>query len=105
MFFLLFFHFKTIPVVKNPQYIVSQKGKFNLIHNNFKYICIERVENANRGFGNKIRWRCSYTSNFRYVCRARARTSIVDGVEQAEFIGEHEHDAPLQMNVPKKSKQ
>lgn len=80
-------------VVPNPEYVISQKGKLILIHNNFKYIA--READDRKGHDKKIRWRCSYKYKSRYACTAKAFTCVIGGVEQAQFTGYHSHQAPL----------
>lgn len=81
-------HFWTEMVIEHPQYVISQKGKFNLILDNYKYI---QSESSGNGSQKKSRWRCSYQINNRYVCKAKAVTCFVDGLEEARFSGIHCH--------------
>lgn len=87
MEFMIFISsFSTVTTVREPRYVVSQRGKFNLIHNDYKY-----VSNVSQESKKGKRWRCSHTSNRRYICKAKALTFKVDGVEHAHFIGPHTH--------------
>lgn len=75
-------------VIPHPQYVLSKRGNPNLTLNNYQYIV---CDNSGKGSDKRIRWRCSYKRNQRYVCKAKAHTVTVDGVEIARFIGEHCH--------------
>lgn len=75
-------------VIEHPQYVISKKGKPNLILNNYQYIM---GDNTGKGPEKKTRWRCSYIRNQRYICKAKAYTTNVGGVEIARFFGVHCH--------------
>lgn len=72
-----------------PKYVQSKRGKRLLAHNSFTYTLthpLQALEKANK------RWKCSYSVNGRYVCKAKARTFMKpDGTETVEYEGDHCH--------------
>lgn len=65
-------------------------GKFMLLHNGSKY-----TQSGNPVImknDTKTRWRCTFMSNGRYACKARAFTHLyADGSETVEYLGDHCH--------------
>lgn len=93
------FLFSTISdqFVENPNYIMSKRGKFMLIHNGFKFTSDKKGK-----FDMKTRWRCSYIENKRYTCKASAFTYVnSNGIKVAEFKGTHHHAQPIWIMVEK----
>lgn len=89
--FLIYVIFVLFPEQSNkPKYIVSKMGKFMLTHQGAKYT--QSSAPVITVVGSKTRWRCTYMSNGRYACRAKAQTYLdIDGVETVEYDGQHCH--------------
>lgn len=71
--------------IETPQYVLSRRGKFMLMHNGFKFT-------KSCGNSAKINWKCSYKSAGRYVCHAYASTfRNADGSEGVLYRRSHCH--------------
>lgn len=73
-----------------PQYIISKMGKYMLIHDGSKYT--QSGTPIISDTDTRTRWRCTFMSNGRYACKAKAFTRInINGFETAEYYGVHCH--------------
>lgn len=65
-------------------------GKSMLVHNGSKYT--QSSNPVATKIDIKTRWRCTFMSNGRYACKAKAFThKTPDGSETVEYLGVHCH--------------
>lgn len=76
--------------IVNPQYVRSQKGKLQLVHNGFKFGQITWSQQK----PGRTQWQCTTTKNGKLSCKAKATTyKDENGNEHALLRGIHNHSA------------
>lgn len=87
--FINLFFVSGIESVINPEYVVSDKGKFMLTRHGFNFTATKRVQQQNFI---RTQWRCTFKgSKTQKGCRASAISIEGDGIEKATFKGLHSH--------------
>lgn len=76
-------------IIRNPEYVVSPKGKFMLCHNGFYYSLVKRTQ---MGDYEKSTWRCSNKgTKIRKGCRATVSCIERGDTIEAIFKSQHSH--------------